>query len=113
MKEDHTKINGQIKRLNKRIDSQTIPIGLIYIELPFESNSSWIWLLFQWMEVTLQCVNLFFRVEGDRGASFGQVQQGGTHRLSQIENLGPPNNPGVPNGLNVITMVNWSFHEEK
>ena len=73
MKEDHTKINGEIKRssqenkrFNTRIDSQTIPIWLIYTHKPFRSNPSSIWLSLKWTEVTSQSANLFLRVEGDR-----------------------------------------------
>ena len=62
-KEDR-RLNGEIdtlvledRRFNTKIDVQSIPIGFIYTQLPFESSPNVIWPHFVWQEVTNQYAN--------------------------------------------------------
>lgn len=58
-----------------KANSDSIPIGFIYFELPFQSTPHQIWPKYQWSYVTSRYSNLFFRAEGNETAFFGQVQR--------------------------------------
>lgn len=70
-------LNNTKQSMNK-LESNPIPIGFIYVQLPHQSEPNEIWSNVKWQEVTSQYANLFFRVEGDKTKKFN----GGTQEES-------------------------------
>src|SRR5689334_18333966 len=58
-----------------------VPIGFIYTQLPGQSEPKDIWLNMVWSDVTPDYDGLFFRAQGGKSLSFGQVQNENSPRL--------------------------------
>ncbi|XP_074595165.1 uncharacterized protein LOC141850435 [Brevipalpus obovatus] len=69
------------------ISHEVIPIGFIYIQLPFQSSPVSIWHWARWEEVTSNYSGHFFRAEGSGSEPFGIAQEDAIreHQHSSIE----------------------------
>jgi hypothetical protein len=63
------------------------PIGFIYVQLPNEKSPTEIWPWMMWNDVSSAYAGVFFRVTGGEAATFGQVQEDNSPRLSEVNGL--------------------------
>ncbi len=73
-------MNQQISGMNKIL----IPIGFIFIQLPNRNSPQEIWPSMTWTDISTQYSNVFFRVLGDKTASFGNVQEENVNKITNI-----------------------------
>lgn len=54
--------------------NETIPMGFVYIQLPFQEDPSSLWDWAVWEQITQAYAGHFFRAEGDGSEPFGRPQ---------------------------------------
>ena len=85
-----------IEKQQAQINS-IIPIGMMYIQYPYQASPTLLWPSMGWTDVTQQYSGLFFRAEGDGSGSFGSVQEANQKWISKFELIGldgPAGNTG-------------------
>jgi len=56
------------------IKQNPVPIGFIYVQLPYEKSPSEVWPTLQWTDMSANYSGVFFRVDGGGAALFGYIQ---------------------------------------
>ena len=86
---------SQMQKIVLNILSNPVPIGFIYVQLPSQPEPKTLWPMAEWKNISQQYAGHFFRVEGDKAASFGQPQsdsfQEHTHEYENGYELGGGN----------------------
>lgn len=61
---------------NMKLVQNLIPIGFLYVQLPYEAPPSKLWSFigYNWTDVSKNYSGIFFRVAGGDAASFGKIQ---------------------------------------
>jgi len=62
-----------------------VPIGFIYMQLPWKKSPNDVWPTLVWKDVSSTYPGVFFRVEGGDAAPFGQEQPANAPRLTSVE----------------------------
>jgi hypothetical protein len=73
------------KKLNN-LQQNPVPIGFIYVQLPSQPEPKDLWPTVDWKEVTSDYAGLFFRVLGGGSATFEQIQEENSPRVSKVQN---------------------------
>ncbi|KAJ6638576.1 C-type lectin lectoxin-Lio1 [Pseudolycoriella hygida] len=68
----------------KYFQENPIPIGFIYVQLPYQPEPRNIWSGVEWSEVTAEYSGLFFRAEGGGSGQFGCTQAENSPRLINV-----------------------------
>lgn len=80
---------SQLQNEVMNIKQNLIPIGFIYVQLPKQTAPEDIWSWGTWKDVSSDYAGVFFRVEGGNAASFGDVQNQTSPRITSVtENYG-------------------------
>lgn len=78
----------------------SVPIGFIYVQLPFHPAPQTLWPNLIWKNATGDYAGLFFRAEGGPSGGFGTVQADTCNRLSTVSSslstTFPPSSVTVP-----------------
>lgn len=89
-----------------QVKQESVPLGLIYVQLPKEKPPSEIWSSMTWTDISATYEGVFFRVLGGEAAPFGEIQNENSPRLSQIESIHQFWEVG--NGVGDIPVGSWS-----
>jgi len=61
-----------------------VPVGFIYVQLPFHQSPELLWPAVTWKNVTAEYAGLFFRAGGGTAADFGEIQEESDNRLITV-----------------------------
>lgn len=65
--------------------SQSVPIGYVYIQLSYQLPPTDLWPNIMWKDVSAMYAGLFFRVKGGTAAEFGETQLENSPRLTSVK----------------------------
>ena len=85
--ESRQKTKEEFEALKKKlsvIESNLVPIGFIYVQLPSQPEPKTLWQLVEWKDVTSDYAGLFFRAEGENAEPFGQLQNENSPRVVKV-----------------------------
>ncbi len=120
-------LNDTIEDLRKQINNQQstidshkstvdnlkqnpVPIGFIYVQLPSQPEPRTLWSIAGWKDVTSDYAGLFFRAEGGKSLSFGQIQEGNCSRLSYVDyHATDPTPKSFPPGFSVQVRTGYDI----
>jgi len=74
----------QLQKILFDVKKNPVPIGFIYVQLPNEKSPTEIWPWMIWNDISSTYANVFFRVTGDKAASFGKIQEENTPRIEKL-----------------------------
>ena len=66
------------------INSIPIPIGFIYFQLPRQEGPNSIWPHWEWLDISEEYADRFFRVTSEKAEPFGEDQEEGAPRLDKV-----------------------------
>ncbi|XP_054158976.1 uncharacterized protein LOC128957266 [Oppia nitens] len=66
------------------IETNPVPLGFIYVQLPNQQPPSEIWPWIAWQDISPEYAGLFFRTLGSGSEPFGKVQSDNSPRLDSI-----------------------------
>ncbi|XP_074599381.1 uncharacterized protein LOC141853803 [Brevipalpus obovatus] len=78
--------NESVAEIVDRVHNETIPVGFIYFQLPFQMEPLSIWDWAKWEQVTSNYSGHFFRAEGGGSEPFGYAQADSmqSHRVDAV-----------------------------
>ena len=77
----------QMQKILTNVMKNPVPIDFIYVQLPHQKEPVEIWPWMIWENVSKNYSGVFFRVEGDEAAPFGQIQMANTTRIGKISGV--------------------------
>lgn len=78
-------LNGAIEDELKQLKKNPVPIGFVYLQLPYQSEPKSIWPDCVWTDVSQSYAGDFIRVVGGSSNNFGDEQESSAPRLEQVE----------------------------
>ncbi len=81
-------VRKELKETQQQLNLQhinPIPIGFIYTQLPDQPDPKTLWSTLEWKEVTSDYAGLFFRAEGKGSATYGQIQEENSPRITDLD----------------------------
>ncbi|CAG2104855.1 unnamed protein product [Medioppia subpectinata] len=89
---DYVEMSADVSTLDRyqakiaRLQSDLVPIGFTYVQLPGQAEPKTLWPDYTWLDVTTQYAGQFFRAEGAGSLGFGDgVQSENAPRLSSVK----------------------------
>ena len=84
--ETASKLDSTSSSLDTIKNSAPVPIGFIYVQLPYEQSPKEIWPSnwYSWTEVSEAYAGVFFRVVGGNAAKFGNTQEADAPHIDKI-----------------------------
>lgn len=67
-----------------QLKNDSIPVGFIYVQLPYNKPPTELWPRLTWTDVSSDFSGVFFRVAGGNATSFGDVQEEQAPHLDQV-----------------------------
>ncbi len=80
-------VRKELKETQQQLNLQhmsPIPIGFIYTQLPDQPDPKTLWSTVEWKDVTSDYAGLFFRAEGRGSATYGQIQEENSPRITDV-----------------------------
>jgi len=79
-------VKQSVSELSSEFDAKpnVVPIGFVYVQLPYEPSPKEIWPQAVWTDVSDIYRGLFFRVAGEEAAEFGTIQAENAPRVANI-----------------------------
>lgn len=74
----------QLQTAVMNLRKEVVPINFIYVQLPREKAPTTIWPSTEWEDITLNYEGVFFRAGGGGAASFGEIQEADSPRLTRM-----------------------------
>jgi hypothetical protein len=78
---------NHLQNIVMNIAKNPVPIGFTYVQLPKEQSPQDIWQWMIWKDVSSDYAGVFFRVDGENSAPFGQIQNDNNPRLAHVDTV--------------------------